>query len=36
MADIARIEGCSVAAAKTRLTRARQRLGRLLEPSDAY
>lgn len=35
MADIARIEGCSVAAAKTRLTRARQRLGRLLEPTDA-
>ena len=34
LAAIARIEGCSVGAVKTRLTRARQRLRQLLENDD--
>jgi RNA polymerase sigma-70 factor (ECF subfamily) len=35
LADVARIEGCAVGAAKTRLHRARRRLAELLESDDA-
>jgi RNA polymerase sigma-70 factor (ECF subfamily) len=34
LADIARLEGCTVGAAKTRLHRAREKLKRFLETSD--